>query len=463
MRVELQFLGAARHVTGSKHLLTVDGKRILLDCGLVQGPRAMANAANRELPFDAKSIDAVVLSHAHIDHSGSLPRMLHDGYRGAIHCTAPTRDLAEILLADSAHLQAQDLLYLKKKGRVDEDAEPPYDIEDVAATIRAMRCHAYGTRFEVVPGVRVEFLEAGHILGSAMVVLHIGAGEREIRIAFTGDHGRKGTPILRDPARLPPVDYLITESTYGDRLHESSEEMEDALCRVVLDEIRDGGRILVPAFSVGRTQNLLYTLGNLIAAGRIPRQRIWVDSPLSTKATKVIASHREQFDDETQAILAEGRDPFFFEGVRFVQDVQESMSLNGTRDGIIISAAGMMEAGRILHHLKHSITRPEDCVLAVGFMAEGTLGRKLVDGFEHVPIFGERYRVRCKVRQIRGLSAHADWRELISALRPLAPTCRHAFVVHGEETPALKFCDRLRDAGFEQVTAPVQRQKFELV
>jgi metallo-beta-lactamase family protein len=462
MAIELQFLGAARHVTGSKHLITVDGRRILLDCGLVQGPRAMAVEANRELPFDPGSIDAVILSHAHIDHSGSLPRLVRMGYRGPIHCTPGTRDLAEILLADSAYLQAQDIAYLKKKGRADPDLEPPYDIEDVERTVRAMRTHGYGMRFEVLPGVRAEFLEAGHILGSAMVVVHFNAAGREQRLAFTGDHGRAGSPILRDPERLPEVDYLITESTYGDRVHETGQEMEEALCRVVREEVEDGGRILVPAFSVGRTQNLLYTLGNLIHAGRIPPQRIWVDSPLSTKATKIVAAHRELFDADARAVLESGRDPFFFDGVRFVADVQESMALNGVRSGIIISASGMCEAGRILHHLKFSVTRKEDCVLAVGFMAEGTLGRKLVDGFESVPILGERYPVRCKVRQIQGLSAHADCDELVAALRHLAPRCRRAFVVHGEEAPALKFCDRLRDVGFENVVAPVQRQKFVL-
>jgi len=460
MAVELQFHGAARQVTGSKHLLTVGDRRVLLDCGMVQGPRAIANRANREMPFDARSIDAVVLSHAHIDHSGSLPRLVKEGFEGHIHCTPATADLAEILLLDSAYLQAQDAAYLRKKRR--GEFEPPYTVEDVERTVRRFRTHAYGTRFEVLPGIRAEFLDAGHILGSALVVLHVAHGDSELRIAFTGDHGRRALPILRDPERLPEVDWLITESTYGDRLHETGEEVDDALCEVVTTEVRDGGRILVPAFAVGRTQNLLYTLGNLIADGRIPPTRIWVDSPLATRATKVVAAHRDLFDRAAREVVANGRDPFFFPGVRFVQDVEESMSLNAVRQGIIIAASGMCEGGRILHHLKFSVTRPEDCVLTTGFMAEGTLGRKLVDGFEYVPILGERYRVRCRVRSLRGLSAHADWRELVTALGHLAPVVRKTFVVHGEEAPAMRFCDHLRDAGFGDVVAPVPGQRFTL-
>lgn len=456
MDVALRFLGAARHVTGTKHLIEFDRRRILLDCGMVQGPRRISNEANANLGIDARSVDAVVLSHAHIDHSGSLPRLVKLGFRGGIHLTDATGDLAAALLRDSASIQAQDATHLRKRGI---EWEPPYDDVDVSSTLKQFARHAYHEWFDVLPGVRCQFLDAGHILGSAIVVLELDTGSRVIRLAFTGDHGRKGMPILRDPERIPDVDYLITESTYGDRLHEDRESMNEALAKVVHEEVQDGGRILIPAFSVGRTQNVLYTLGNLIDAGRIPRMPIWIDSPLSSVATKITAAHRELFDKEAKAVLDIGRDPFFFPGVRFVEDREESKALNTVRGGVIIAASGMCEAGRILHHLKVSLPRHEDCVLTVGFMAEGTLGRKLVDGFEEVNVMGQAYRVNCRVRSIQGLSAHADWRELCDALEHLAPRAKRVFVVHGEEPQALRFVERLKALGFRDVIAPEHGQR----
>jgi metallo-beta-lactamase family protein len=459
MDVALRFLGAARHVTGTKHLIEFGDKRILLDCGMVQGPRKMSNAANLDLGLDARSIDAVVLSHAHIDHSGSLPRLVKLGFEGTIHATEATVDLASILLADSAYLQSQDAKHLAKRGIV---FEPPYDEHDVARALRRFQRHGYHESFEVLPGVQCEYYDAGHIIGAAMVVLTLESGGRKIRLAFTGDHGRKGTPILRDPEQLPEVDYLITESTYGDRLHEAGEEMATALARIVNDEIQDGGRILIPAFSVGRTQNVLYTLGNLMESGRIPRQRIWIDSPLSSKATKITAAYRELFDKDARRVLESGRDPFHFEGVRFIESSEESKALNSVHDGIIIAASGMCEGGRILHHLKVSLPRPQDCLLTVGFMAEGTLGRRLLDGNALVNIYGESHRVRCKIQSMQGMSAHADYRELCDSLRHLAPVARRVFVVHGEEKQALTFVDRLLGLGFRDVIAPEHRQREEL-
>ncbi len=449
----LQFLGAARHVTGSKYLLTANGKRVLFECGLVQGPRAVSNRANRELGVDAKTVDGVVLSHAHIDHSGALPRLVKLGYRGPIHCTQPTAELVAVLLRDSAHLQALDAQHLRKRGII---IEPSYDSDDVERTIAQLEGHDYNQAFEVIPGVGVEFFDAGHIFGSAMEVITVKEGGKTLRIGFTGDHGRKQTSILRDPANLPPVDVLVTESTYGDREHESSPAVGKALGDIVNEEMRDGGRILVPAFAVGRVQNLLYSLNQLIANGTIPAVKIWIDSPMAQQATRIMRAHPELWDEQTKHLLASGRDPFFFEGVRFVQDVEESKSLNSVRQGIIISASGMCEGGRILHHLKQTISRPEDCLLTVGYMAQGTLGRRLVDGYEYVNILGERYRVRCKVRSVLGLSAHADYKELLASLGHLANDTKQVFVVHGEEDPAMRFADRLRDAGFKDVHVPVR-------
>lgn len=460
MSVALQFLGAARYVTGSKHLVHIGGRKVLFDCGMVQGPREMSNKANRNLPEEVLDADAVVLSHAHIDHCGSLPRLVKQGFSGKIFCTKATKDLATILLADSAHIQAQDAKYLRK--RKGAPFEPPYDIQDVERTVRQMRGKDYEKPFEVLPGIECEFFDAGHILGSAMVVLRIEHEGRSVAVAFTGDHGRKDLPVLRAPSRLPPVDALITESTYGDRLHEAAPDMQKHLGEIINDERGDGGRILIPAFSVGRTQNIVWFLGNLIADGTIPEMPIFVDSPLSTKATKILASYPELFDQETRDVLAAGRRPFFFDGVRYTASVEESKTLNGVRSGIIISASGMCESGRIVHHLKQTLGRKEDCVLAVGYMASGTLGRKLVEGEKRVKLFGEEFDVRCNVRSMRGLSAHADYREILDNLQHLAAGGTKVFVVHGEEGPALTMADRLRGVGFAHVEVPVHRQKFEL-
>jgi metallo-beta-lactamase family protein len=459
MSVSLQFLGAARFVTGSKHLLQVGSKRILLDCGLVQGPRKMAEKANRHLPLDPKGIDAVVLSHAHVDHSGALPRLVKLGYRGPIHCTHATKDLIELLLADSAHIQQSDARYLAKRGH---RYEPLYTQEDVNRTLSLVVGAGYHEDVKVTKDVSVQFLDAGHILGSAMVVLDIDDGDQPLRLAFTGDHGRKNLPILRDHETLPECDVLITESTYGDRLHEPAPDMEAALEQDVGEVLAGGGRVVIPAFSVGRTQNVVLFLGNLMEAGRIPKVPVFVDSPLSRNATRVMARHAELFDDETQAILDAGRSPFFFDGIQYTESVEESKALNDVDVGVIISASGMCEAGRVLHHLKRTVGRPQDCVLMVGYQAVGTLGRRLFEGVDEVKIYGQLYDVRCQTRSIGGFSAHADYQELVSAYGHLADRLEHTFVVHGEEGPALQHAERLEGLGFRDVAVPVQRQKFEL-
>ena len=459
MTVSLQFLGAARQVTGSKHLLCVNDQRVLLDCGMVQGPRRLANRLNRELPFEAQSIDAVVLSHAHVDHSGSLPRLAKLGFGGRIHCTPATRDLLGLLLPDSARIQASDARYLKKHGH---DFEPAYDMADVERALELTQCTRYGKTFDVCPGVRATFLDAGHIIGSAQVVLDVDDGSGPLRIAFTGDCGRRNMPILRDPEPLPACDILITESTYGDRLHPTRTEVSEQIRSFVDEQRGRGGRVLIPAFSIGRTQNVLWYLGQLIEEGAVAPLRIYVDSPLSTKATEVMARHPELYDDKTRALLEAGRHPFHFKGVRYVADVEESKALNAVREGVILSASGMCEGGRILHHLKQTLERPEDTILIIGFQAQGTLGRKLVEGYERVKVFGQPLDVRCRVRTINGLSAHADWKELLEHLRPLAPTCERVFVVHGEEDAAMQFSARLEQAGFGSVEVPLYKERFVL-
>lgn len=459
MTIELQFLGAARHVTGSKHLLIVNGKKVLLDCGLVQGPRRVADKANRNLPIGGGEVDALVLSHAHIDHSGALPRLVKDGYRGPIFCTEATADMLAMMLLDSAHIQGQDARHLKKRG---VDVEPLYDADDVEQTLKLVRPFPYHQRFDVLPEVSVEFLDAGHILGAAIVVLDVDSGHKQRRVVFTGDHGRKDLPILRDPEPLPECDALITESTYGNRIHEPRPDMMQELARIITEEQHDGGRVLIPAFSVGRTQSVVLFLGELMRQGQLERLPIYVDSPMSRRATKIMAKHPDLYDEETRAIMQAGHSPLFFEGVTYVDSVEQSKSLNELKTGVIISASGMVESGRILHHLKVTAGRKQDCVLIVGYQANGTLGRRLLDGEHRVRIYGEWHDVRCKVRSMHGFSAHADWRELMAVERPLAERCKQVFVVHGEDDAAEMMAKRLRNANFSEVHVPSKGDRFEL-
>ncbi|HEX5054612.1 MAG TPA: MBL fold metallo-hydrolase [Planctomycetota bacterium] len=459
MVLELKFLGAARHVTGTKHLLTVGDRRVLLDCGLVQGPRRVADEQNRKLPIAGGEVDAVVLSHAHIDHCGALPRLVKDGFDGPIWCTDATADMVRMMLLDSAHIQSQDAMHLRKRGH---EVEPLYDTDDVERTLRLVRHVPYHQEFEVTPQLRVQFLDAGHILGAAIVVMDVDCDHKQRRIVFTGDFGRKNLPILRDPERIPECDVLITESTYGDRIHEQRSDMMAELARIIAEEMHDGGRVIVPAFAVGRTQSVVLFLGQLMRDGHLAKLPIYVDSPMSRDATKIMSQHPDLFDQESSALLKAGHHPLFFEGVRYVADVAESKSLNQLRTGVVIAASGMCEAGRVLHHLAHSVGRREDCVLLVGYQAHGTLGRRLLDGEKRVNILGESYEVKCKIRSMLGLSAHADWRELMAASRHLAGRCKQAFVVHGEDEPAEAYAGRLRNAGFRSVVVPSKYERAEI-
>ena len=459
MSIALQFLGAARHVTGTKHLVEVNDKKVLLDCGLVQGPRKVADKANRNLPIAGGDVDALVLSHAHIDHCGALPRLVRDGYAGPIYCTDATADMLEMMLLDSAHIQKQDARFLRKRGH---DVEPLYDQQDVEKTLRLVQGRPYHQQFEVIPEMRVEFLDAGHILGAAIVVMDVDSGHQQRRIVFTGDHGRKNLPILRDPEPLPECDALITESTYGDRIHEQRPDMMNELARIITEEQHDGGRVLIPAFSVGRTQSVVLFLGQLMREGLLQKLPIYVDSPMSRRATRIMGKHPDLYDDETAALMKAGHSPLFFEGVTYVDSVDESKSLNQVKEGVIISASGMVESGRILHHLKHTIGRKQDCVLIVGYQVNGTLGRRLLNGESPVRIFGEFHDVKCKVRSMHGFSAHADWRELMAAARPLQERCKQVFVVHGEDEPAEAYARRLRSAGFGEVHVPSKFDRHEL-
>jgi metallo-beta-lactamase family protein len=466
--MEIQFLGAARTVTGSMHLLTVNGTRILMDCGLYQGRRAESLKRNRDLPFDATQIDILVLSHAHIDHSGNIPSLVKSGFSGNIFATPATRDLCSIMLRDSGHIQEADAAYLNKKRRREglSPIEPLYTVEDAARSLNHFVSVNYERPFPVAPGVTLTYYDAGHILGSAMVCLDVQENGRRRRLLFTGDLGRVDAPLLRDPFVPHDVDILITESTYGNRLHGPQEESTRQLCDVVNQTYKRRGKVIIPAFSVGRTQNIVYALHQLLEDGEIPELPVFVDSPLSVNATEVFLLHPECYDQETHQFLAgtKSRNPFSFPSIRYVREVAQSKEINTLQEpAIIISASGMCETGRILHHLKNNIEDTRNLVAIVGWQAPHTLGRRLVEKQERVRIFGEEYVRRADVRIINGLSAHADREELLDWFSQIrSPSLQHIFVVHGEEEASVALADAFTGLHVPNVLVPEPGQKVDL-
>ena len=464
--MKLAFLGAVGTVTGSKHLLTANGQQVLLDCGLYQGHRNESFEKNRHLPFDAAGVDALVLSHAHIDHSGNIPNLVRSGFRGNIHCTFATRDLCSYMLRDSAHIMEADAHYLNKRRRRDHQplVEPIYGIREATESLRHFTSMDYERQALVSDGVRLSFYDAGHILGSALSALDVTENGRTVRLLYTGDLGRQDLPILRDPQQVPDVDYLIIESTYGGRAHGTPQDAEHRLKRVVNETHARGGKVIIPAFSVGRTQEIVYALHRLTVAGEVPEMPIYVDSPLSTNATEVFRLHPEYYDAETYDFMLKYRDPFGFSKIHYLRNVEDSKALND-RPGpmIIISASGMCEFGRILHHLKNNIGDPRHTILFVSFQAEHTLGRRVRDGAEEVAILGGRYKVRARVEAIDGYSAHADHAELLRYVRDLGPKrLRKAFVVHGESEASLALQQGLLELGVRDVVVPVAGEHVTL-
>ncbi len=468
--MRITFYGAAQEVTGSMHLIEVNGQRILLECGLYQGPRSETYARNLKLPFDAKSIDTVILSHAHIDHSGNLPNLVKQGYTGDIWCTAATRNLSAYMLMDSGHIQERDVEYLnRRRARNGEPPlEPIYTQAEAEQTLSQLISIGKHRAVTVADGVKLTYYEAGHILGAAHVVLEIDEKEsgKQWRVGFSGDIGRQGSSILRDPEQIGPVDVLLMESTYGDRLHEDYDDARRHLRDVVKQTARRSGKVIIPAFAVGRTQEIVYALNQLDAAGDIPSLPVFVDSPLAVNATDVFRMHPEAWREEVQVFLAgDGRrSPFDYAEVEYVRDVRRSKQLNGMPGpAVIISASGMAETGRILHHLKNNIEFPDNTILLVSFMAHDTLGRKLKDGEKKVRIFGEEYDVRARVESIDGYSAHADQRELLAWADQFDRNrLQRLFLVHGEPEPMMMLAEKLRQRGFKRVETPRRGQSFEL-
>ncbi len=439
--MKISFHGAARSVTGSRHLLEMPGGRILLDCGMFQGHRQEADRQNRDLGFDPNSVGAVLLSHAHIDHSGALPVLSKQGFSGKVHLTRATADLTRIMLEDAARIQENDCAYINKKEqrRGRKCVRPLYDTRDVRSITRRFIGERYADTIKVAPRVTASFHDAGHILGSAAVRMKYSARGNTTTVLFTGDLGRKHKPILRDPDAPPPCDVLIIESTYGDRLHEDVGDLLKKKAEELIGHAKTHrSKIIVPAFAIGRTQEIILRIKELVAEGRIDPIPIYIDSPLANKAIDVYRQHPECFDEESYRTFMSEGDPFAARYIHSVSSTEDSKRLNAMKGPcVIISASGMCEGGRVLHHLKHAIQDEANVIVIVGFQAEHTLGRKLVEGWDVVPIFGVPTARRAQVVKFNGFSAHADRNELLAYVRAINPLPEKVFVVHGEEKQAL--------------------------
>lgn len=463
MTLQLTFHGAAGRVTGSLHLLEAAGARIALDAGLFQGTRSESTELNRTLPFDPRRLDAVILSHAHIDHSGRLPLLVRHGFHGPIYATPATRDLCAVMLPDSAEIQERDAEFLARRGKAGPLSEPLYTLRDAVAVQDLMVGVPYRRIQFVRKNLSFEYTDAGHILGSASVDIRITEGGAPHRLVFSGDIGRSALPIIRDPdPPSGPVDSLIIESTYADADHESVANAEQHLGQIVRRVAGRGGKLLIPAFALGRTQELVYSLHRLFRSGDIPGISIYVDSPLAVDATSVFRIHPEIFDKREQ-LISETSDLFDFPLVRYVRSVQESKALNSLAGpAIIIAASGMVESGRILHHLANHIGDHRNVVLFVGFQAEHTLGRRIQEGADSVKIYGEMYPRRAEVITLGGYSAHADRGELRRWVRAMGGPIRRAFVVHGEAGPAFAMAQILQEEGVTEVIVPKHGESFPL-
>ena len=461
----ISFQGAARTVTGSRHLIRCGDRRVLFDCGLYQGRRDEADRVNRNFDFAPGDLDAVVLSHAHLDHTGNLPTLVAQGYRGKVHATPATADLCGVLLPDSAFLMERDIEHVNRHRRHGmPERQALYSNGDVERTLETLVGHPYHDTWPLFEQVRVTYLDAGHILGSAFTLIDLELGGKRVRLGMSGDIGRAARPILRDPETATGVDVLVMESTYGDREHPPAAETVRELGEVVNRTLARGGRVLIPAFAVGRTQELVATLHELMRRGVVPETPIFVDSPMAWRATQAFRNHPECFDDETRRAFEEQDGvPFGFDRLRYLVTAEQSRALNDRHTPcIVIAASGMCEGGRILHHRQHGLGEARNTVLFVGFQAEGTLGRRLRDGVNPVNIFGEPTERRAEVVALDGFSAHADQHELLAWVARLKPAPRAIYLVHGEPEPAETLAELLRRNFPSRVHVPRRGEEFPL-
>ncbi|TDG37088.1 MBL fold metallo-hydrolase [Pedobacter changchengzhani] len=465
--MKIAFHGAARTVTGSKHLITLkNGTQILLDCGLFQGMGHITEKLNGYFGFDAKKVSYLILSHAHIDHCGLLPRLVAEGFVGNIYCTSATMDLAKILMMDSAKIQMQDAEYVNKHLRTGEKPDKPlYTDDDVVKTIAQMKVVNYLEDYEIEPNVRLMFTDAGHILGSAAVHLTITEDGRKTCVTFSGDVGRYGDLLLKSPQVFDQADFILMESTYGDSLHKDLDPIEDKLYDIINNTCNvKKGKVIIPAFSVGRTQELLYALNSLELKHKLPDVQYYVDSPLSTKATEVLKNHPEVYNNGVKETLKVDHDVFAFKGLRFIESVEESKALNDDpRPCVIISASGMAEAGRVKHHIRNNIANEKNTILLVGYCEPSSLGGRLMAGQKVVDIFRRDYEVKAEVQSIKSMSAHGDYEDLLKFLSCQDPAkVKKLFLVHGEYEVQQHFAKTLNDHGFKNVEIPEYHQEFDL-
>lgn len=466
--MKIAFHGAARNVTGSKHLITLNnGKKILLDCGLFQGSGRDTDSMNRELGFNAADVDVLLLSHAHIDHSGLIPKLVKDGFEGPVYCTPATKDVAAVLLQDSANIQENDVKYSNKKRRAEHRPliEALYTKEDAARALPLFEAREYGEWFSIMEGVEVLFTEAGHIIGSAAVHLRIREEGKTLQITFSGDLGRYRDVILRSPQTFPQADYIIMESTYGNSLHEDVATSVDHLLQWVQKTcVERKGKLIIPAFSLGRTQEILYHLNQLELEGRLPQIPYFLDSPLSIAITDLIKRHSKYFNKSIQKVLQSDSDPFHFKGLQYVESVEDSKLLNYHNDPcVIISASGMAEAGRVKHHISNNIENSRNAILMTGYCEPGSLGARLLSGQGEVSIFGVRHQVNAEIGQIKSMSAHGDYEDLCQWLADQNPkSVEKVFLVHGEAEVQEDFKTRLIKKGFTDVEVPNRHAIYTL-
>lgn len=464
--MKLSFFGAAKAVTGSCYQVECGGRRVLVDCGLQQG---RDERDNRELDFHPGALDAVIVTHAHIDHSGRLPLLVKLGYGGPIHCTRLTAQLLGIMLRDSAHIQESDTQYENRKGSRAgrEPVEPIYTLADAEATLSLLVPHEYGEEVEVIGGMRLRFTDAGHLLGSASAELWLTEGEETRKVAFSGDIGNLNQPIIRDPQFIREADYVLTESTYGDRLHQGDGKYKEELAAIIDETLGHGGNVIIPSFAVGRTQELLYFIREMKEEDfvkSVPNFTVVVDSPLAREATQIFSGDLHGYlDEDALEAVKDGDALFTFPGLSLVEGSEESKALNlDPTPKVILSASGMCDAGRIRHHLKHNLWRPESTVVFVGYQAEGSLGRRLLDGVETVRLFGETIAVRAKITQCKGLSSHADKNGLLAWIGAFSPAPKEVFVVHGEAEVAEGYAETLRGLGLS-AHAPDYQEVYDLL
>jgi metallo-beta-lactamase family protein len=468
--MKIKFIGAAREVTGSKHLITtVEGKKILLDCGMFQGKGMETDALNRNLMFDPATIDYLILSHAHVDHSGLIPFIYKLGFRGSVVCTNATRDLCSIMLSDSGHIQELDNKWFNKKREKQGLApvEPIYGVNDAEKCMELFIGVAFDRRFQINDKINVKFTHTGHMLGGGVVNLEIIENGKKIHLAYTGDIGRQHNRILHPPTAFPQCDYLITESTYGDRLHPADKDSEDDLLKIVTETcVTKKGKLIIPSFSIGRTQEIVFVLNNLYNKGLLPKIEVFVDSPLSVHATEIFRMHNECMNDDVKEVLKYDADPFGFNSLRMIKSVDESKALNDYHEPcIIISASGMAEAGRVKHHIANNVSNWRNTILMVGYCTPSSLGARIQEpGLKFISIFGEMHELNASIAKIEAFSGHGDYEEMKTFLSCQdLKQVKKTFIVHGDYDVQQKYMEELKKSGFHDLEIPAAGEEFELV